>query len=137
MVLSGGNLYRVCCNLQNQYIVVCMCVDAHVHVHYDMLAAPSLPLSLSPCVSPPPPSHSPLEFSVTLKKDGQKSLGFSIVGGRNSTRGNSPLFIRSIAPQSISAEDGRLHSGDKITQINGETSFPWLCLYAIHMSTCP
>ena len=57
---------------------------------------------------------------MTLKKDGQKSLGFSIVGGRNSSRGHCPLFIRSIAPNSIASEDGRLHSGDKISQINGE-----------------
>ena len=64
--------------------------------------------------------YSPSEYSVTLKKDGQKSLGFSIVGGRNSSRGNSPLFIRSIAPDSIAADDGRLHSGDKISQINGQ-----------------
>jgi C-terminal processing protease CtpA/Prc len=63
--------------------------------------------------------RSPSEFSVTLKKDGQKSLGFSIVGGRNSSRGHCPLFIRSIAPNSIASEDGRLHSGDKISQING------------------
>ena len=58
---------------------------------------------------------------MTLKKDGHKSLGFSIVGGRNSSRGNCPLFIRSIAPDSIAADDGRLHSGDRLTQINGTT----------------
>jgi ligand of Numb protein X 1/2 len=67
--------------------------------------------------------RSPLEFSVTLKKVGQKSLGFSIVGGRNSARGHSPLFIRSIAPNSLASEDGRLHSGDRITQINGTEVF--------------
>jgi C-terminal processing protease CtpA/Prc len=60
---------------------------------------------------------------VTLKKVGQKSLGFSIVGGRNSARGHSPLFIRSIAPNSLASEDGRLHSGDRITQINGTEVF--------------
>ena len=67
--------------------------------------------------------YSPMEFSVTLKKDGQKSLGFSIVGGRNSSRGHCPLFIRSIARNSIASEDGRLNSGDRISQINGNFNY--------------
>ena len=88
--------------------------------------------SLYSSLSPPSLLNSPLEFSVTLKKVGQKSLGFSIVGGRNSSRGHSPLFVRSIAPNSIASEDGRLHSGDHITRINGVC----VCLCFVCARTC-
>ena len=60
-----------------------------------------------------------MEYTVTLQRSSKESLGFSIVGGANSARGNSPVFIRSIAPKSIAAEDGRLRSGDEILKING------------------
>lgn len=62
---------------------------------------------------------SPTEYSITLRRGGAESLGFSIVGGVNSTRGHSPVYIRSIAPKSIAWEDGRLQSGDELTAING------------------
>ena len=64
-------------------------------------------------------TYSPVEYTVTLHLSGRGSLGFSIVGGANSLKGNSPIYIRSIAPKSIAALDGRLHSGDEILKING------------------
>ena len=63
--------------------------------------------------------YSPTEYTITLKRDGNESLGFSIVGGVNSSRGHSPVYIRSIAPKSIAADDGRLQSGDELLSING------------------
>lgn len=60
-----------------------------------------------------------MEYNITLQRSGTESLGFSIVGGAKSTRGNSPVFIRSIAPSSIAYHDGRLKSGDEILKING------------------
>ena len=41
------------------------------------------------------------------------------MGGANSARGNSPVYIRSIASKSITAEDGRLRSGDELLKVNG------------------
>ncbi len=61
----------------------------------------------------------PEEYNITLQRAGNESLGFSIVGGVNSARGNSPVFIRNIAASSIAHDDGRLHTGDKILKING------------------
>ena len=52
-------------------------------------------------------------------RNGTESLGFSLVGGVNSSRGDSPIYIRSIAPGGIAADDGRLQPGDEITKING------------------
>ena len=67
---------------------------------------------------PPPPPPSPTECSITLQRCGKESLGFSIVGGANSTRGNSPVSVCNIAPNSIAAQDGQLKSGDVIIRIN-------------------
>jgi C-terminal processing protease CtpA/Prc len=41
------------------------------------------------------------------------------VGGVNSSKGNSPVYVRNIATSGLAAEDGRLQSGDEIVKING------------------
>ena len=62
---------------------------------------------------------SPVEVDITLTRDGTESLGFSLVGGVNSSKGNSPIYVRSIAPGGVAFEDGRLQKGDEIMKING------------------
>lgn len=42
-----------------------------------------------------------------------------MVGGVNSSKGNSPVYVRNIAASGLAAEDGRLQSGDEILKING------------------
>ena len=51
---------------------------------------------------------SPLEYTITLAREGNESLGFSIVGGINSPKGDSPIYIKGIASKSIAAIDGRI-----------------------------
>ena len=63
--------------------------------------------------------YSPMEMDITLTRSSTESLGFSLVGGVNSSRGNSPVYVRSIAKGGIAAQDGRLHQGDEIIKING------------------
>lgn len=58
-------------------------------------------------------------MDITLTRSSTESLGFSLVGGVNSSRGNSPVYVRSIAKGGIAAQDGRLHQGDEIIKING------------------
>lgn len=41
------------------------------------------------------------------------------MGGANSSKGNSPVYVRSIAQKGIADLDGRLKSGDEILKING------------------
>lgn len=65
------------------------------------------------------PPFSPLEYTIILVREGKESLGFSIVGGANSSKGDSPVYIRSVAANSITEEDGRLRPGDEILRING------------------
>ncbi|XP_059487638.1 PDZ domain-containing protein 2-like [Neocloeon triangulifer] len=54
------------------------------------------------------------------KGPGHKSLGFSIVGGRDSPKGDIGVFVKSVFPDGQAAENHKLLEGDEILAVNGE-----------------
>ncbi|XP_041365381.1 ligand of Numb protein X 2-like isoform X2 [Gigantopelta aegis] len=56
--------------------------------------------------------------TITLLRSPSGSLGFSIVGGIDSSHGTLPIFVKSIVPGTSAATDARLKCGDMILNVN-------------------
>ncbi|XP_049548705.1 uncharacterized protein LOC125959803 isoform X2 [Anopheles darlingi] len=87
------------------------------------------------CTLPRRPKSTLCSFhTVTFQKGpGKKSLGFTIVGGRDSPRGALGIFIKSILPSGQAAEDGRLLAGDEVLAVNGQVCHDLTHLEAVKL----
>ncbi|XP_061564678.1 tyrosine-protein phosphatase non-receptor type 13 isoform X2 [Cololabis saira] len=70
---------------------------------------------------PPSPSLNcvrPEEITVELRKI-SGSLGISISGGMNTSLPNGQVYIKSLVPGGAAERDGRLHTGDRLLEVDG------------------
>ncbi|KAK9410892.1 partitioning defective 3 B-like [Crotalus adamanteus] len=58
------------------------------------------------------------KIRIDLKK-GPEGLGFTVVTRDSSIHGPGPIFVKNILPRGAAVKDGRLHSGDRILEVNG------------------
>ena len=75
-------------------------------------------LSTSNISSPPP---EPEIKTVVLIKTQGKSLGFTVCGGIESRRGDLGIYIKTVTPGGLAAQDGRMREGDELLEVNGRS----------------
>ena len=58
---------------------------------------------------------------VELPKEEDTGIGLTIVGGENTSSLDLGIFVKSLTPDGPADRDGRIHPGDRVIAINGQS----------------
>lgn len=87
----------------------------------DLMEKFALPLDHSDRTSKSKDEMNDLTQTITVHKGAKgKGLGFTIVGGSDSEKGNLGIYVRRILPHGLIAEEGSIKEGDEILKVNDQ-----------------
>ena len=96
----------------------------------------SLPLGQSDASTKSEDQASSLSQTITVHKGAHaKGLGFTIVGGSDSEKGNLGIYVRRILPHGLIAEEGSIKEG-KFKDLSVSLTFHLSVHPSVHLSLC-